>query len=119
MVCHKDMVIEQIIDNVPTKRFTVEYDETEYTLDDGSKMRVAICKPCKYKLKDKDAKEIMDCVKRGWKKELESLHHWSEEKKITYMEQYDKLNIVSKPKLEVEVEPIEEKLKGVENVIGR
>ena len=110
--CHKDMIITQIIDNVPMKRFSIEYDETEYLLDNGSKMRVAICKPCKAKLTEKDTPEIMECVKRGWKKELTQLS-WSEEKKNDYIERYDKLNIVSKPIKEIIVDTFEDKIKEV------
>jgi hypothetical protein len=110
--CHRDLIQTQIIDSVPTKRFSVDYDETEYELDNGSKMRVAICKPCKAKLTEKDSPEVMACVKRGWKKEIEQLD-WSDKKKADYSLKYDNLNIVSEPIKEVEVEPLEEKLKGV------
>ena len=107
------MIITQIIDNVPTKRFSIDYGEVEYILDNGSKMRVAICKNCKVDLKDKDTKEVMECVKRGWKKELESLHNWSEDKKADYIQRYDKLSIIGKTIADVETETLEEKLKGV------
>ena len=104
--CHRDLTLTQVIDSVPTKRLSVDYDETEYLLDNGSKMRVAICKQCKDTLNGKDEPEIMACVKRGWKKELESLHHWSEEKKSAYMEKYGKLKIVGKPVKEVKIKEV-------------
>ena len=92
--CHRNLIVEQIIDQKPTKRFLPDYSEKEYVLDDGSRMRVAVCKQCKETLTDKDTPYIMKTVIAGWKKELETLHHWTEEKKEKYMDKYGKLKIV-------------------------
>jgi uncharacterized CHY-type Zn-finger protein len=93
--CHKNMLIEQSIDGKVQQRFTTDYSETEYLLDDGSKMRVAICVDCKKELTDKDIPKIMDCVKKGWEVEVKELKHWSEERKKSYLNTYLKKEIVT------------------------
>ena len=93
VVCHKNMIYEQVIGQKVTKRFSVDYSETEYLLDDGSKMRVAICKPCKEKLTEADAPMIMECVKSGWVEEVKTLP-WAEHKKKAYLDRYSKREIV-------------------------
>lgn len=93
VLCHKNMLIEQVVGQKVIKRFTADYQETEFLLDDKSKMRVAICKKCKDKLTDGDTTRIMDSVKKGWEKELETLD-WSEEKKKNYLEGYSKKQIL-------------------------
>ena len=97
VVCHKSMLIEEVIGGKVEKRFTHEYVEGEFLLDDGSKMRVAMCLDCKgkYSGTDKEKSYIMDCVKAGWKKEPPNMKDWSAEKTKAYNEKYDNLNIVS------------------------
>jgi hypothetical protein len=87
------MIYEQVIGQKVTRRFHVDYDETEYLLDDGSKMRVALCKPCKGNLTEVKNKEIMDCVIEGWREEVKTLP-WSDEKKKDYMDRYSKKEII-------------------------
>jgi hypothetical protein len=94
--CHKNMIIEQVIDNEVRKRMSTDYREVEFLLSSGSRMRVAICKDCQETLSEKEHNSIMECVVNGWKKELEELHHWSKEKKDNYMETYGKLTISSR-----------------------
>ena len=91
--CHRDLRIEQIIDGKPEMRFSPDYSETEYLLDNGSKMRVAVCKQCKETLTQEDHPVIMDCVVKGWKIEVDALP-WSADKKETYLDNYSQLNIV-------------------------
>lgn len=91
--CHKNMWIEQVIGQQVTKRLSAEYCETEYLLNDGSKMRVAICQTCKGALTPKDDSKIMKCVYRGWEEEIKDLK-WSDEKKKTHLQKYDKLKII-------------------------
>ena len=95
VMCHKNMLIEQSIDGRVQQRFTTDYSETEYLLDDGSKMRVAICIDCKKDLTDKDIPKIMDCVKKGWEVEVKDLKHWSEERKKAHLDKYFKREIVA------------------------
>ena len=94
VMCHKNMLIEAVIDQKVQKRFTPDYSETEYLLDDGSKMRVAICEQCKINLLPKDENYIMKCVLEGWRAEVEGFNHWTREKKDNYMDRYSKRKIV-------------------------
>jgi len=98
VVCHEDMLYTQVIDGEPQRRLGPLYDETEYMIDDGSKMRVAICRDCKGTLKDDDEekKRIMDCVFKGWKHELKGYNSWSEEKKKEHLKVYSKKKIVTR-----------------------
>ena len=98
VVCHEDMHYTQVIDGKPQERLGPLYAETEYMLDDGSKMRVAICSICKDKLKDDDEekKRIMDCVFKGWKHELEAYSKWDKKKKDNYLKEYSKKKIVTR-----------------------
>ena len=66
VLCHRNLRYEQVINDKPMMRFSTDYDETEYLLDDGSKMRVAICKPCKNTLLTEHNSMVMDSVKAGW-----------------------------------------------------
>lgn len=97
VICHKNMIIEQAIDGIVQKRYTPDYTERQFVLNDGSKMRVAMC------LKDAeaqiDAKQIMDCVINGWERETAEMvksdlfPHWTPEKKEVYMNEYRKKEI--------------------------
>ena len=104
--CHKKMVVEQAVNTVHgfemLRRLTPDYRETEYVLDDGSKMRVAICKDCLDTLKydDETNQEVMDCVIAGWEVETDLLvadekkKAWTMERKKKYMDKYRKLKII-------------------------
>jgi len=94
VMCHKNMLIEQAIDGKIQNRFTPEYQETEFLLDDGSRMRVAICETCKNELKVEDEPKIMECVKLGWEVEVEGIKTWTAEKKSNYLKKYSKKNII-------------------------
>jgi len=98
VVCHEDMFYMQIIDSKPQQRLSTLYSEMEYLLDDGSKMRVAICRDCKANLKDDDEEKgrIMDCVFKGWKHEVDKYSHWDKDKKKDYFEKYSKKKIVTR-----------------------
>ena len=97
--CHTNLIIEKVVQD-DSGRLTIqrmwkpEKDETQFLLDDGSKMRVTICKQCKEKLTEADNREIMDSVIRGWQKEIERIQHWSIEKKVAYLDRYSKRKIV-------------------------
>ena len=95
VLCHKNMLTEQVIDKKVTLRFTPDYDETEYLLNDGSRMRVAVCKQCKAGLTEKDTDKIMKCVIEGWKLEVEGIKSWDEIKKMKHMEVYSKKKIIT------------------------
>lgn len=92
-LCHRNLRYEQVINNQVMMRFSADYDETEYLLNDGSKMRIAICKLCKAELTEEHNKKIMDNVKAGWKEEVKVLP-WTEEKKKDYIARYMQKDIV-------------------------
>ena len=92
-ICHKNMLIEQVIDGKVEKRFTPEYVENEYLLSDGSKMRVAMCRDCKSNLTFDKQEQIMNCVIKGWEVGIKDLS-WTDEKKKAYMDRYSKLEII-------------------------
>ena len=93
--CHRNMTIEQVIDGKVQIRFIPEYIEEQFLLDDGSRMRVAMCVTCKENYTKQDHNKIMQSVIDGWEKELE-VSKWTEEKKQDYRDRYYKLNLVTK-----------------------
>ena len=104
VLCHTNMIYEQVIDSKVQQRFHTDYGEITYLLDDGSNMRVAVCKKCQAIMED-DIEEkgyIMDCVKEGWKAETRKLVEdknktdWDEKRRKKYLDRYNKLNIVIK-----------------------
>lgn len=99
--CHENLIIEQVIDGKLQTRLSPKYDETNYLLDDGSKMRVVTCKLCKPDVTEEMNEEIMACVIKGWEVETDLLVKdkgkpaWTKEKKKEYMEVYSKKGIVT------------------------
>lgn len=99
VLCHKNMLIDEVIDGRIQKRFTPEYTEKPYKLDDGTIMRVALCVECSNGITKKDNKKIMDCVIKGWDRETDKLvespayPEWTKEKKKEYMDVYKKRKI--------------------------
>ena len=96
--CHKDLIIEKVIDGQLKRVLTPDYGEIQVELDDGSKMRVVMCLTCQEIYTEKDFPTIMASVVAGWQKELNNLPYWNEEKKDNYMKKYSKLKIKSKVK---------------------
>lgn len=95
VLCHTNMRVEQVIGGKVQMRFTPDYDETEYLLDDGTRMRVAVCKPCKATLGEHHEKKIMDAVIKGWDMEMKE-YKWKPEKREAYMGVYSHRAIVCK-----------------------
>lgn len=93
--CHKNMLIMEVIDGKEQQRFLPDYVEAEFMLNDGSKMRVAMCERCKSNLTDNDNEYIMECVIKGWELEVRGFPHWNEDKKKNYLDRYGKLEIVA------------------------
>lgn len=99
--CHKNMLIDEVVGGKIIQRWTADYDESEYLLNDGSKMRVTICKQCQAQGKHLDTKDIMDKVIRGWKSETDILvldenkPDWTKEKQEKHMATYSKREIVT------------------------
>ena len=99
--CHKEMLTTRVVD-VPGKGMEErswlmpEYTELKFKLDDGSIMRVAICRTCKVDVEEQDYKTIMKTVFNGWKKETKELVNqkkWTNEKRDKYLEKYGELKI--------------------------
>lgn len=96
VLCHKHLITERVVGNHIEKVFTPDKDETIFLLDDGSQMRVTICKKCKDGLTDKEYDKVMKSVIKGWQKEMDMLPHWSKQKKKDYMDRYSKKKILCK-----------------------
>jgi len=104
VVCHKKMVVDRVVNNEIVRMITPDYREEEYFLDNGTKMRVAICSKCKESLKDDNetVNSIMDTVIAGWEVETRLLvsddgkPDWTQDVKDKHMEKYSKLKIVTR-----------------------
>ena len=101
--CHKNLVVERAIDGKVMKVFLPDKDETEFLLDDGSKMRVCICKLCKRDMDFNDPKvnkQIMEAVINGWQLEVDSLvqdekrPEWDVERGKNHMRVYSNKKIL-------------------------
>jgi len=101
VTCGKNMLIEQVIDGKSEERLSAEYEEVQYLLDDGSRMRVAICRKCKSEGKHDDTKKVMQTVVNGWKKEVDDLvadnkkPDWTKERGEKHMKKYSSLAIAT------------------------
>lgn len=103
--CHKNMLVEQVVSGELIQRFTPDYSEEEFLLDNGSKMRVAICKVCQSNLTEIDNDSIMQCVINGWKKEIENNpDKWDKDKSKKYQDDYFSLKIIAKSQYKTEDE---------------
>jgi len=98
IMCGKNMIIEKVVGTEVKKVTTPDYDQVQFLLDDGSKMRVVTCKPCKAGMKDKDHKTIMKSVIAGWQREVDGLEHWEKKKKEKHMKKYKRRKIKNKVK---------------------
>jgi hypothetical protein len=100
--CGKNLIVERVMKTFTgmelKKVFLPDYDQIQVVLDDGSKMRITMCKPCKGKLEEKDYPKIMKSVIAGWQKEVDNIPHWSKEKKENHMKVYKKKKIKEKVK---------------------
>lgn len=96
--CGKNLITERVINLEVKKVTTPDYDQVQFELDDGSMMRVVMCKSCKAILKDSDHKNIMKSVVAGWQKEVNRIDHWDGKKKKDHMKVYKKKKIKSKVK---------------------
>ena len=79
--CSKKMIEEKVIDGRVQTVFTAEKGEIAYLLDDGSQMRVSMCKKCIEELDGSEYDQVMNAVKKGWQHELETYSKWTENRK--------------------------------------
>ncbi len=94
--CGCKMIEEKMINGAIQTVFTAQRGEVEYILDDGSKMRVAMCKDDIAKLDGTETDYVMGAVVRGWQHELETYSKWGQSQKDAYMDKYGKLEIVTR-----------------------
>jgi hypothetical protein len=93
VLCHKVLIFKQVIDQKVVERYAPDYAEDEFLLDDGSRMRVCMCKNCLNTHTEKDHKKIMKCVIKGWEEEIKVIN-WSEQRKKDYLDKYTKKYIL-------------------------
>lgn len=94
--CGKKMVDMKVIDGISKIKLSGEYTTVMFKLNDGSEMRLAMCRGCADKWDDNESSKIhiMQKVYRGWQHEVETFSHWDEDKKKNYLEEYSKKRIV-------------------------
>jgi len=115
-LCHKDLRITQMTSDGAVEVFTPEHGEINFLLNDGSTMRVCICKPCQAVGVEDKQEEIMDSVYKGWYMETmylvedKSKSEWTEEKRLDYLSRYSEKEIVCVSD-NVPVDRLEQKLK--------
>lgn len=69
VICHRYMISTRVIDGKPQIFLQPEYDQTEFLMNNGSRLVVCLCKICEntYDLTDpKIHTEVMDSCKKGW-----------------------------------------------------
>ena len=91
---HKILLKESMTSDGIVEMFTGEKADMEFLLNDGSRMRVVVCKKCKKDFTDKDFKKLMKSVYKGWYIETQYLKDWSEEKRTNYLTEYANKEIV-------------------------
>lgn len=107
IMCHIDMNEERVADGQVIKMLSPKYIEKEYLLNDGSRMRVAMCNKCYSHLKDNEDEYdiVMGNVYRGWEHETNlyvkkrfkgKTGIWNKEKQKQYLKKMKKYKIVTK-----------------------
>lgn len=100
--CHRNMIVKRVVDGKVIEMFAPEHDHTDFLLNNGSIMKVCMCKICKnsYDLNDPQVQsDIMEAVMKGWELETEKLIEdeskpdWTEERGKEYLSKMEKLNI--------------------------
>lgn len=95
--CHCEIGTEQVFKSETGNElkaivWSERKKEVQFELNDGSKMKVFICKDCLASLDKYEYPSVMESVKRGWWHELEH-SQWSFDKKVKYIQDYSKLEI--------------------------
>lgn len=71
--CHEDLLVPRVVGGKEIMTFTPQFDQTEFVLNNKSRMVVCMCKKCKENENLHDPtvhKNIMDSVKLGWDGEM-------------------------------------------------
>lgn len=102
-VCHRNLIIERVSDGEVIQMFIPDREETEFLLDDGSRMRVCICRSCKMTIDFNEKKicdKIMESVINGWQAEVDTLvadekrPEWDNERAKKHMKVYGEKKIL-------------------------
>lgn len=76
--CGELLIEPKVIDGIYKIRMKGNYTTVSYKLNDGSNMRVAMCKNCANNLTGNEDEKLMIMAKvwRGWQKETETYSNW-------------------------------------------
>lgn len=107
IMCHTNMILTRVVDGEEVTMLSPKYTEKEYLLDDGTKMRVAMCQKCYSHLKDNEDEYtiVMNNVYKGWEHETKLLVEkryrgkhgkWDKERRDKYLNTMKDLNILTK-----------------------
>ena len=119
VVCHKNLITKRIVDGIVQEMFLPIHDHAEFMLDNGSLMKVCMCKPCKESTDLTDATvqdNIMQAVRKGWELEVAVLVAddkqpvWTKEYGENYLNVMGELNIDS-PSEGIDKNAVQEKQK--------
>ena len=69
VVCHQNLITKRVVDGKVIEMFLPIHGHTEFLLNNGSRMQVCICTPCKEKTDFEDSivkNNIMEAVQKGW-----------------------------------------------------
>lgn len=100
--CHKNLITKRVVDGKVIDMFLPEHDHTDFLLNNGSIMKVCMCKPCKESIdlnNEEVHKDIMQAVQKGWELETKLLvageikPQWTKEQGDKYLENMSKLDI--------------------------
>ena len=101
-LCHKNMITKRVVDGKVIDMFLPDHDHADFLLNDGSVMKVCMCKTCKSKYELTDPKiynDIMEAVQKGWELETKVLvaddkfPDWTQEHADGYLEKMNRLKI--------------------------
>ena len=102
VVCHKNLITKRVVDGKVIDMFLPTHDHTDFLLDNGSLMKVCMCKPCKQNVDLKSTKVqnyIMEACLKGWELETKGLiadeakPNWNEDTAKIYLDKMAKLKI--------------------------
>ena len=68
--------------------------EVDFKLDDGSSMRIAMCKTCEEAFVPEDTQPLMESEINGWQHEVSEVVAWGDSKKRRHMKVYAKRHII-------------------------
>jgi hypothetical protein len=75
-LCHTNLLLPRVVGGKEIMMFTPDFDQTEFVLNNKSRMVVCMCKPCKASVNLSDADvhaQIMESVIAGWDMEMGSV----------------------------------------------